>query len=453
MTSPIASVRSLRTHGAVGAGAGPASAGGHAHPVSPKQPVSPLQINSVKPFQRPPYTNQDALRHSPKPVNVSAALPEMTAFEDSIPEKGAPDSPILPTKMPMPSMNSPLYPPLQQHHIGFPPPHSYLNPGPAPYKIYQPHNMDNNVIVRQVQLESAVPGMPYGTLIHPPREYLPVIPAVQPKGCNNVYDTPKNSNSNSNGNSNNWIPRDGKTKIKDFFMACRNGSIEAVKWHLNHGANVMEPYDNMSGRTPLHAAAMSDSYEVMRLLCEAAGPRLNLNELDDSSQTPLHLLTLFGRNSHESLVYMLKKGANPNAQDSERRTPLMTSFILNDNALVVETLLDYGADPNIRCQENNALAEAAIRLRFQCVKVLLETDLSMSEQSSLEHAMDVCYRVTESVNRNQVLSLLVRWKNSEGMQKRQTLARMILKGTLPFGEKRIDQQRIARQVLAFANHQ
>lgn len=140
----------------------------------------------------------------------------------------------------------------------------------------------------------------------------------------------------------------------------------------------MEPYDSMSGRTPLHAAAMSDSYEVMKLLCEAAGTQLNLNELDDSSQTPLHLLTQFGRNSqsaHKTLVYMLKKGANPNAQDSERRTPLMTAFILSDNALVVETLLDYGADPNIRCQENNALAESAIRLRYQCVKVLLETDL------------------------------------------------------------------------------
>jgi hypothetical protein len=74
----------------------------------------------------------------------------------------------------------------------------------------------------------------------------------------------------------------------------------------------------------------------------------------------------------------------------------------------------------------------------------------MSEQSSLEHAMDVCYRVAESVDRNRVLGLLVRWKNAEGIYKRQTLATMILKGTLQLGEKRIDQRRIARQVLATA---
>jgi len=74
----------------------------------------------------------------------------------------------------------------------------------------------------------------------------------------------------------------------------------------------------------------------------------------------------------------------------------------------------------------------------------------MSEQSSLEHAMDVCYRVTETVNRNQVLSLLVRWRHAEGIQKRQTLARMILNGSLQLGERRIDQRRIARQVLTSA---
>lgn len=76
----------------------------------------------------------------------------------------------------------------------------------------------------------------------------------------------------------------------------------------------------------------------------------------------------------------------------------------------------------------------------------------MSEQASLEHAMDVCYRVTESVNRNQVLSLLVRWKIAEGLQKRQTLAKMILNGSLQLGERRIDQKKIAHQVLAAANN-
>jgi len=76
----------------------------------------------------------------------------------------------------------------------------------------------------------------------------------------------------------------------------------------------------------------------------------------------------------------------------------------------------------------------------------------MSEQASLEHAMDVCYRVAESVDRNRVLGLLVRWKGPEGAHRRHTLATMILKGTLPLGERRIDQRRIARQVLQNGGH-
>ena len=90
---------------------------------------------------------------------------------------------------------------------------------------------------------------------------------------------------------------------------------------------------------------------------------------------------------------------------------------------------------------------ASERLTFVVCLVLR---YSMSEQSSLEHAMDVCYRVTESENRNRVLGLLVQWKSALGIQKRLTLATMILKGTLQLGDRRIDQKPIARQVLAAA---
>ncbi|KAG0206455.1 hypothetical protein BGX28_002088 [Mortierella sp. GBA30] len=368
---------------------------GPIHAPIPTPVPAPVHVPPPTPASAPAPGSGSGPRRSPRNTHRSAEIPEMVSLEDRIPEKGG---------------GEPYYVGQNHSYVAQP----VLQSTPAPV-----NNLSNNSSSRN----GSGPGNSGGV---------------------------RNSNSSS---IHNWSPpRDGRSRIKDFFTACRYGHLEAVQWHLAHGANVMEPYDNMSGRTPLHAAAMSDSFEVMKLLCEAAGQKLNLNEVDDGSQTPLHLLTHYGReNSHESLVYMLERGANPNAQDSERRTPLMTCFILKDNAQLVETLLDYGADPNIRCQENNALAEAAIRLRYQCVKVLLETDLSMSEQASLEHAMDVCYRVTESVNRNQVLSLLVRWKIAEGLHKRQTLAKMILNGSLQLGERRIDQKKIAHQVLASAN--
>jgi ankyrin repeat protein len=215
---------------------------------------------------------------------------------------------------------------------------------------------------------AAYPGIGHANV--PPQTYPPA--SIPPT-------TPARITTSSSGrvtSNNNWIPLDGKTKIREFFMACLKNCLDAVQWHLDHGADVMERYDSMSGRTPLHAAAICSSLEVMTLLCEAAGSKLNLNEEDDSGQTPLHLMTHYGTNdSYPVLDYMLEKGANPNAQDSERRTPLMTALTLNDNGQLVETLLDYGADPTIMYLDNNALAEAAIRLRYECVKVLLETDL------------------------------------------------------------------------------
>ncbi|KAF9101843.1 hypothetical protein BGX27_011296 [Mortierella sp. AM989] len=386
--------------------------GAPVRPVSPKPPTTPAQypVNANQPI----YVGHEGSRPSPTSGGISATISELGAIQIDFEEKGEPASHYQD----------------QQQHVGYQTSH----PSHSSFR----GQIVNNPLNRP-------------TLLDPPATRPNYLPYQQPVAVNSAGSVPPIS---QQSRANSWIPLDGKSRIKDFFNACRQGNLEAVKWHIAHGANVMQPFESMSGRTPLHAAAMSNSLDVMKLLCEAAGPKLNLNEQDDGCQTPLHLLTQFGRDgvSDNLLLYILSKGANPNVQDSERRTPLMTAVILNDNAVLVEALLDYGADPNIKCQENNALAEAAIRLRYHCVKVLLDTDLSMSEQSSLEHAMDVCYRVTESVNRNQVLTLLVRWKYAEGLQKRQTLATMILRGSLPFGERRIDQRKLARQVLNSASH-
>ncbi|KAG0304936.1 hypothetical protein BGZ98_004813, partial [Dissophora globulifera] len=377
---------------------------------SPKQTANPaVQPGSPgMPGRRLPYPQQQegGLRTHPSP-NPGHIYPVIIPSADEIPEKG------------MPSMGV-YYPPRPTS----PSPQQQLN--------------------RYTQRVGGQQSMGYsqGSKIL----YPPTVPGLS----SSLHPTGTGSTGSRNSNSNNYIPIDGVSRIRDFFMACRDGQLVAVKWHLDQGANVMEPYQGLSGRTSLHAAAMSQNLEVMMLLCESAGPRLNMNEVDDSLQTPMHLLAHFNRMTSESndmLIYMLKKGANPNMLDSDRMTPLMRSFILTDNPQMVDTLLDYGADPTIRCQENNALAEAAIRLRYECVKILLDTDLSMTEPASLTHALDVCYRTSESDNRNRVLGLLVRWRSPDGIQRRLTLAHMILNGKMQ-QERRIDQTALARYIVS-----
>ncbi|KAF9328609.1 hypothetical protein BGZ91_000927 [Linnemannia elongata] len=411
----------------------------HIHPSSPKLPITPPQQSPVKTTPRVghPLNDPPGARHSPKNANVSPTIPEMGGGGlENMAEMGSPSHPF-----PQPYPPQPMYPPQQhqqqqqQHQQQYPhvyPPYPYPSSGHARQTLPDP---------------SAYPG--FGQANVPFQAYQQAsIPSTTPARPVTASSSGRVTSNNSN---NNWIPLDGTTRIREFFMAALRKSLDAVQWHLDHGADVMERYDNMSGRTPLHAAAMSSSLEVMTLLCGAAGPRLNLNEEDDSGQTPLHLMTHYGTNdSFPLLDYMLEMGANPNAQDSERRTPLMTALTLNDNGQLVETLLDYGADPTIMYLNNNALAEAAIRLRYECVKVLLETDLSMSEPQSLDHAIDGCYRLTDTKNQNRglILNLLVRWRsNAEGVQRRRTLATLIAARSMQLGPRRINRQRLARQVL------
>ncbi|KAF9903359.1 hypothetical protein EC991_003898 [Linnemannia zychae] len=437
----------------------------HIHPNSPKLPITPPQQSPIKTTPRMGHALVDTpgARLSPKNVNISPTIPEMGGggSVESMPEMGSPSPvPMSPPPMPQPRLHQ-FYP--QQQHINqfhqhpvFPQPY----PPQQQQSMYPPQQQQQ----QQHQYQHQYPPYPYPSngqsrQPHPDPSYPGFSPANNAgqafPPASNPPTAPARQNTTSlsgrvNSN-NNWIPLDGRTRIREFFMASLKKSVDAVQWHLDHDADVMERYDSMSGRTPLHAAAMSSSLEVMTLLCEAAGSRLNLNEEDDSGQTPLHLMTHYGTNdSNPLLLYMLEKGANPNAQDSERRTPLMTALTLNDNGQLVETLLDYGADPTIMYLNNNALAEAAIRLRYECVKVLLETDLSMSEPLSLDHAIDGCYRLTDTKNQNRglILNLLVRWRNNaEGIQRRRTLATLIANRSMQLGPRRINRQRLARQVL------
>ncbi|KAK5801682.1 kinase-like domain-containing protein [Linnemannia elongata] len=451
----------------------------HIHPSSPKLPITPPQQSPVKTTPRVghPLNDPPGARHSPKNANVSPTIPEMGGGGlENMAEMGSPSvMPLGSPAMPQQRLHQ-FYPQQQQQHQQQQQQHGFhvnqfQHPFPQPYPpqpMYPPQQHQQQQQQHQQQYPHVYPPYPYPSSGHA-RQTLPDPSAYPGFGQANVpfqayqqasipSTTParpvtasSSGRVTSNNSNNNWIPLDGTTRIREFFMAALRKSLDAVQWHLDHGADVMERYDNMSGRTPLHAAAMSSSLEVMTLLCGAAGPRLNLNEEDDSGQTPLHLMTHYGTNdSFPLLDYMLEMGANPNAQDSERRTPLMTALTLNDNGQLVETLLDYGADPTIMYLNNNALAEAAIRLRYECVKVLLETDLSMSEPQSLDHAIDGCYRLTDTKNQNRglILNLLVRWRNNaEGVQRRRTLATLIAARSMQLGPRRINRQRLARQVL------
>ncbi|KAF9158312.1 hypothetical protein DFQ26_007780 [Actinomortierella ambigua] len=390
---------------------------------------------------------------SPRPMNSHAiGSPSMYPAHIPMPVAPTPTPPmggILPTVMPVPQVPGKVPPVIPYRpHTGIYPPPAPINGHGAHGPLATPSHMNSPTIHNQPLTisTSALPAAACSTkvLVHPAAGH----PSPLSGSSSMRVGLP-------NSTSNKFIPRDGKATLQTFHRACLEGNVESVQWHLFQGCDPMEPDREMSHRTALHRAVLNESHDVLKLLVETTGARIRIDERDDSRQTPLHILTQYGTDSpgfHQNLVYLLRRNANPNALDSERRTPLMTTMILLDNAQFVETLLDYGADPRIRCMNNNALAEAATRHRYECVKVLLDTELSMSEPESLSRAMDVCYNGRETEDGNKILALLVRCRDTpEGERKRRTLAWMILKGER-FGERRIDQSELARKVVMVAEN-
>ena len=124
-----------------------------------------------------------------------------------------------------------------------------------------------------------------------------------------------------------------------------------------------------SGRNPLHAAAFSGNFEVVRILIEY-NPA-DINALDEDGWTPLHL-TLEGRhfNGGSALRFMLEHGADINVRDQVGRTPL--HWASSYGALeVVRLLVEHGADVEAKGNDGmTALQEAAQRKHDKVVEIL-----------------------------------------------------------------------------------
>ncbi|KAL8855348.1 MAG: hypothetical protein Q9178_008002 [Gyalolechia marmorata] len=126
--------------------------------------------------------------------------------------------------------------------------------------------------------------------------------------------------------------------------AAGEGSLEGVKSLLGFGAAV--DARGYSGLTPLMHANKSKDLEMVQLLLKSGAA---VEAGDNTGITPLMCATIKGRLDITLVEYLLRRGAS--SAESFDGTPLhkvlLAKYITNYFS-VVQTLLEYGADINVR---------------------------------------------------------------------------------------------------------
>ncbi|KAL5502789.1 hypothetical protein EMCRGX_G009613 [Ephydatia muelleri] len=96
-------------------------------------------------------------------------------------------------------------------------------------------------------------------------------------------------------------------------------------------------YNNVTEKTPLHCAAISENAEVVNALLKAGS---KVDEKDETEKTPLHCAAISG--NAEVVNALLKAGSKVDEKDETEKTPLHCAAI-SGNAEVVNALLKAGS--------------------------------------------------------------------------------------------------------------
>ena len=119
-------------------------------------------------------------------------------------------------------------------------------------------------------------------------------------------------------------------------LAISRNHLEAIKLLVKAGSKLNNKI--YGGSTALHSALEKDINPQIPIYLIQAGA--NVNAADDDKETPLHYAVNTG--NPEVVKALIKAGANPDAENSRRTTPLMMA-VVKDDLPMIQLLITSGA--------------------------------------------------------------------------------------------------------------
>ena len=175
---------------------------------------------------------------------------------------------------------------------------------------------------------------------------------------------------------------------EDIYAAAIVGHVDKVAAFLKQDKKLVNARDS-GGKAPLHWAALYGQTKVMELLL---AEKADVNLLDGDGFTPLHWAATFNKN--EAVELLLANKANMNIKvEKYGWTPLRLA-VIHGHMATAEALLNAGADPNAKDDENIPLLhQAVIRGKKEMVELLLDKKADVNTKATdgdtaLDEAME-----------------------------------------------------------------
>jgi len=171
---------------------------------------------------------------------------------------------------------------------------------------------------------------------------------------------------------------------EDIFAAAIVGHPDKVKAFLKQDKNLVNARDS-GGKGALHWAALYGQKEVAELLL---AQKADVNSRDENGFTPLHWAAEFNQ-SDVTRVLLANKADTTLKVPRFGWTPLRLA-VLHGHIRTAEALLQGGADPNLKDEENIPLLhQAIISGKKEMVELLLANKANVNtKDSQVETALD-----------------------------------------------------------------